>query len=133
MGRQKKIYDVSSEKLSVERACMLDNENKATRKQAGMVKSFDRFAYRQPMLDPDKAELLPEAYREESGTFEGKELENGWIERQGDGGREREGGGGGGRRPGAQVDHYDEKEQDDDEWENDDWENDDLDDYAGCV
>ena len=80
MNRQKEAYDKPSEKLSLERATVLDNENEKSGKGERIVAGFDEFVYRQPLMDPEEREIRPMDYREGRG--------NGWEE--GDAGRVEE-------------------------------------------
>jgi hypothetical protein len=72
MNKQKFAYDLPSEKLSLERAAILDHENMATGRQEEILKGFNQFAYRQPLMDPNEKEIFPAPYRDGKG--------NGWTE-----------------------------------------------------
>ncbi|GMI10579.1 hypothetical protein TrRE_jg7516 [Triparma retinervis] len=63
MNRMKAMYDIPSKSLSLERAVVLDRQNKKSGDGADLVDSFDKHAYRQPLLDPKELHIEPEPYR----------------------------------------------------------------------
>lgn len=89
MNRMRAMYDIPSKSLSLERAVVLDRENFKSGNGADLVGTFDKHAYRQPLLDPKELHIEPEPYRTvvgittELGEEEGAE---GGGEGEGEGG-----------------------------------------------
>ena len=67
MQRLSVLYDKSSERLSMERAVQLDRENRLLEKNVS--DQFDRFAYRQPVLDPSFATIKTMQNRADGGQL----------------------------------------------------------------
>ena len=63
MYRTKEQYDEPSMALSLERAVALDHENEKSGAALELVETFDKYAYRQPILDPSSLHMAAEPHR----------------------------------------------------------------------
>ncbi len=83
MGKMKHQYDKPSERLSLERACAIDGSNERNGRAENIIQDFDRFAYRQPLLDPKITWIGPEPF--EIGQVVDVQVEEGEEDEEMDG------------------------------------------------